>query len=139
MKINKDIIAKDLDSPLQLIEIPSLLIIFDAMPLTTDLLVFILFAFFIAIQVFYYLFFFSRLAFYKKKNTELPTPKVPVSIIVCAFNEEANLMKNLPILLNQNYLKNGKPFFEVVVVNERFGVRLTDIITPSERIRKLNR
>lgn len=88
------------------------------MPLTTDLLVFILFAFFIAIQVFYYLFFFSRLAFYKKKNTELPTPKVPVSIIVCAFNEEANLMKNLPILLNQNYLKNGKPFFEVVVVND---------------------
>lgn len=27
---------------------------------------------------------------------------------------------------------------EVVVVNERFGIRLTDIITPSERIRKLN-
>jgi flagellar motor switch protein FliN len=28
---------------------------------------------------------------------------------------------------------------EVVVVNEKFGIRLTDIITPSERIRKLNR
>ena len=28
---------------------------------------------------------------------------------------------------------------EVVVVGERFGIRLTDIITPSERIRKLNR
>lgn len=28
---------------------------------------------------------------------------------------------------------------EVVVVNERFGIRLTDIITPSERIRKLNK
>jgi flagellar motor switch protein FliN/FliY len=27
----------------------------------------------------------------------------------------------------------------VVVVNEKFGIRLTDIITPSERIRKLNR
>jgi flagellar motor switch protein FliN/FliY len=26
-----------------------------------------------------------------------------------------------------------------VVVNDRFGIRLTDIITPSERIRKLNR
>ena len=28
---------------------------------------------------------------------------------------------------------------EVVVVNDRFGIRLTDVITPSERIRKLNR
>lgn len=28
---------------------------------------------------------------------------------------------------------------EVVVVGEKFGIRLTDIITPSERIRKLNR
>lgn len=28
---------------------------------------------------------------------------------------------------------------EVVVVNEKFGIRLTDIITPSERIQKLNR
>jgi flagellar motor switch protein FliN len=28
---------------------------------------------------------------------------------------------------------------EVVVVNDRFGIRLTDIITPGERIRKLNR
>jgi flagellar motor switch protein FliN/FliY len=27
----------------------------------------------------------------------------------------------------------------VVVVNEKFGIRLTDIITPSERIRKLKR
>ena len=28
---------------------------------------------------------------------------------------------------------------EVVVVNDRFGIRLTDVITPGERIRKLNR
>jgi flagellar motor switch protein FliN/FliY len=28
---------------------------------------------------------------------------------------------------------------EVVVVNDKFGIRLTDIITPSERIQKLNR
>lgn len=28
---------------------------------------------------------------------------------------------------------------EVVVVNEKFGIRLTDIITPSERMQKLNR
>jgi len=28
---------------------------------------------------------------------------------------------------------------EVVVVNDKFGIRLTDIVTPSERIQKLNR
>ncbi|MDW8467974.1 MAG: flagellar motor switch protein FliN [Burkholderiales bacterium] len=28
---------------------------------------------------------------------------------------------------------------EVVVVNEKFGIRLTDVITPSERLRRLNR
>ena len=28
---------------------------------------------------------------------------------------------------------------EVVVVNDKFGIRLTDIITPSERLRKLKR
>ena len=28
---------------------------------------------------------------------------------------------------------------EVVVVNDKFGIRLTDIITPAERIRKLNK
>ena len=28
---------------------------------------------------------------------------------------------------------------EVVVVNEKFGIRLTDIVTPSERIRRLQR
>jgi glycosyltransferase involved in cell wall biosynthesis len=72
----------------------------------------------VLIQLFYYLFFFARLAFYKKKQSSVLKTQYPVSIIVCAFNEEANLRKNLPLLLNQNYLKNGQPFFEVVVVND---------------------
>jgi flagellar motor switch protein FliN/FliY len=41
----------------------------------------------------------------------------------------------LDILVNGCLIAQG----EVVVVNERFGIRLTDIITPSERIRKLNK
>ena len=28
---------------------------------------------------------------------------------------------------------------EVVVVNDKYGIRLTDIVTPSERLRRLNR
>ena len=41
----------------------------------------------------------------------------------------------LDVLVNGTLIAHG----EVVVVNEKFGIRLTDIITPSERIRKLNR
>jgi flagellar motor switch protein FliN/FliY len=28
---------------------------------------------------------------------------------------------------------------EVVIVNDRYGLRLTDIVTPAERLRKINR
>jgi flagellar motor switch protein FliN/FliY len=28
---------------------------------------------------------------------------------------------------------------EVVIVNDRYDIRLTDIVTPTERLRKLNR
>lgn len=75
--------------------------------------------FFALIQIFYYLFFFSRIAFYKKqKHDQVGEPSVPISLIICAFNEEANLKKNLPLWLNQNYSRNGKPYFEVLVVND---------------------
>ncbi|MBK7762210.1 MAG: glycosyltransferase [Bacteroidetes bacterium] len=83
-----------------------------------DLIVSAIFIFFVLIQLFYFLFYFSRLAFHKKKPETDVSPTKPVSIIVCAFNEEANLKKNLPLLLKQDYLKNGKPFYEVVVVND---------------------
>ncbi len=39
----------------------------------------------------------------------------------------------LEILVNQKLVARG----EVVVVNEKFGIRLTDIITPDERVRQL--
>lgn len=41
----------------------------------------------------------------------------------------------MDVLINGYLIAQG----EVVVVNEKFGIRLTDIITPSERIHKLNR
>lgn len=86
-------------------------------PLTIDLIVFCLLLVFVLIQLCYYLLIFSRLAFYKKKEHQLNENQVAISIIVCAFNEEANLIKNLPLLLDQNYFKNGKRNFEVLVVN----------------------
>lgn len=39
----------------------------------------------------------------------------------------------LEILVNQKLVARG----EVVVVNEKFGVRLTDIISPAERVKQL--
>lgn len=41
----------------------------------------------------------------------------------------------MSVLVNGCLVAQG----EVVVVNDKFGIRLTDIISPSERIRKLNR
>ena len=77
------------------------------------LLLFIFLCVVAAIQVFYYTFFFARLAFYKS------TPKInsqthAVSVVVCARDEAANLVKNLPGVLVQNYPSTH----EVVVVND---------------------
>jgi flagellar motor switch protein FliN len=40
----------------------------------------------------------------------------------------------MDVLVNGCLIAQG----EVVVVNDRFGIRLTDIVTPSERLRRLN-
>jgi flagellar motor switch protein FliN/FliY len=41
----------------------------------------------------------------------------------------------LDVLINGYLIAQG----EVVVVNEKYGIRLTDIVTPSERMQKLAR
>ncbi len=40
----------------------------------------------------------------------------------------------MDVLVNKTLIARG----EVVVVNDKFGLRLTDIISPAERIKKLN-
>lgn len=65
------------------------------------------------IQLYYYLFFFSRLAFYKPKTRSISQTH-PVSVIICARDEAANLVKNLPGALVQNY----RTTHEVIVVND---------------------
>ncbi len=40
----------------------------------------------------------------------------------------------LEVLVNERLVARG----EVVMVNEKFGIRLTDVISPSERVKKLN-
>ncbi|HKL08898.1 MAG TPA: glycosyltransferase [Bacteroidales bacterium] len=75
-------------------------------------LVILIFGITLLIQIYFYLFYYLRILFYnnkKHKNAE----KEPVSVIICARNEEKNLEENLPSVLTQNY-----PDYEVIVVND---------------------
>ena len=67
----------------------------------------------IAIQVFYYLYFFSRLATYTIPGKEV-TNEHPISVVICARDEAENLANNLPGVLVQEY----KSSHEVVLVND---------------------
>lgn len=72
-----------------------------------------------AIQLFYYLFFFSRLAFHREKSLPGPIAELPISVVICARNEEANLRRNLPVVLQQKYTNlEGVPAYEVIVVDD---------------------
>jgi len=75
------------------------------------LVVFCIFTFMAAVQLFYYLFFY--LSVYFKKSSESKNGKQPVSVIICARNEAENLLNFLPSILKQDY-----PDFEVIVVND---------------------
>lgn len=85
------------------------------------LVIFAVFALAWIVQLWYYLFFFRRLAFYKKKEVNINTP--PASVIVCARNEEDNLTDFLHFIFEQDY-----PEFEVVVVNDCSFDNTADIL-----------
>ena len=74
---------------------------------------FLFFAAVTAIQVFYYTWFFSRVAFYKTKH-KTKSQQHPVSVIICARDEDENLARNLPGVLVQAYPST----YEVVAVND---------------------
>lgn len=76
-------------------------------------ILFIAFCVVIVIQVFYYSYFFTRLAFYKIPP-KLENIDQPVSVIVCARDEALNLTKNLPGVLVQHYDATN----EIIVVND---------------------
>jgi len=65
------------------------------------------------IQIFYYLFYFRRLAFHQPTAYE-HTQEHPVSVVICARDEAANLADNLPGVLVQDY----RSTHEVVLVND---------------------
>ena len=65
------------------------------------------------IQLVYYWLIFSRLAFYNGKKRPVSEVKEAVSVVICAKNEYHNLVRYLPLILEQDY-----PEYEVVVVND---------------------
>jgi glycosyltransferase involved in cell wall biosynthesis len=64
------------------------------------------------IQLYFYFFYYSRILFSSRKKVKNPI-KEPVSVIICARNEQENLEKHLPTILAQDY-----PDYEVIVVND---------------------
>ena len=76
-------------------------------------IIFLVFCVITFIQLFYYLFFFLRLAIHKTEAKNVSQTH-PVSVIICARDEAANLVKNLPGALVQKY----KTTHEVIVVND---------------------
>jgi len=73
-------------------------------------------------------------------TVELGRTKIPIKQILqlaqgSVVELEGLAGEPMDVLVNGCLIAQG----EVVVVNEKFGIRLTDIITPSERLRKLNR
>lgn len=65
------------------------------------------------IQIFYYLYFYSRSAFHKEREYSSSSHSIPVSVVIAARNEAENIEKNLPLILEQDY-----PEYEVIVVND---------------------
>ena len=76
----------------------------------------VLFVFFV-VQMVYYLYFFRGVLLRNKNLIKgkivVQTAQPPVSVIICAKNEQENLKEFLPSILEQNY-----PNFEVIVVND---------------------
>ncbi len=86
---------------------------FSKLVMHWQLMLFIFFCAVVFIRLFYFSFFFARLAFYKAKpKTNSRTHAV--SVIICARDEAGNLAKNLPGALVQDYDSTH----EVIVVND---------------------
>lgn len=79
--------------------------------LSAGLIVFGVFVFAFLLQLWYYLGVFRRLGAHRSDHNTAPLP--PASIVICARNEDDNLVAYLPQVLAQDY-----PEFEVVVVND---------------------
>lgn len=86
----------------------------------------LIFLLIVGIQVYFYFFLFRKLALYSSATSDVNT--FPISILICAKNEAANLNKFLPHILSQNY-----PKFEIILINDRSQDETLEIMESFKR------
>ncbi|MGV1012630.1 MAG: glycosyltransferase [Flavobacterium sp.] len=80
----------------------------------------------VIVQFLYYIVFFGKFSFAKP---QISTPKrVPISIIVCAKNEEENVKNFIPLLAQQNY-----PDYEIVLIDDASSDNTLEIFEAFEK------
>lgn len=80
----------------------------------------------IIIQFVYYVLFFGKFSFAKPQTSK--PKRIPISVIVCAKNEEENVKNFLPLLLEQNY-----PDFEIVLIDDASSDETLEIFETFEK------
>jgi glycosyltransferase involved in cell wall biosynthesis len=78
------------------------------------------------IQLFYYLGIFGKFAFGKQQDVN--AKNLPVSVIVCAKNEEENVKKYIPLLAQQDY-----PDFEIVLIDDASSDETLEVFEQFEK------
>lgn len=98
------------------------------------LIFFTVFLFSALIQLIFFPAFTAALSRKREKQT---SSQLPVSVVVCAHDEEPNLKELLPLLLEQEY-----PSYEIIVVNDRSNDGTYDFLLEQtrrhDRIRMVN-
>jgi len=80
----------------------------------------------VLVQFLYYVVFFGKFSFAKPQTS---TPKrVPISVIVCAKNEEENVKNFVPLLAQQNY-----PDYEIVLIDDASSDETLEIFEAFEK------
>lgn len=89
--------------------------------------VFCLFITVVVVQFLYYIVVFGKFSFAKPQTA---TPKrIPISVLVCAKNEEKNVKNLIPLLLEQNY-----PEFEIVLIDDASSDATLEVFEEFEKL-----
>ena len=89
--------------------------------------IFCLFVAIVVIQFLYYIVVFGKFSFAKPQSG---TPKrIPISVIVCAKNEEENVRNLIPLLVEQDY-----PQFEIVLIDDASSDNTLEVFEEFEKL-----
>lgn len=80
----------------------------------------------VAIQLVYYIVVFGKFSFVKAKKNNLK--RIPISVIVCAKNEEENVSKFIPLLIQQDY-----PDFEIILIDDASSDNTLEVFEEFEK------